>query len=54
MKICPACNTEFECITNGDEPCWCEKLPNIVPLDSSSCLCPACLEIKIKELQSKK
>ena len=54
MSKCPECNTEFECGANNTEPCWCTKLPNIVPLDSSACLCPACLELKIKEIQSKK
>jgi hypothetical protein len=41
-KICPECQTEFGCYTSQ---CWCDKLPNIVPLDPDrSCLCQACLE----------
>ena len=54
MNICPDCKTEFHCGSNDKEPCWCCSLPNIVPLDSKECLCPACLEKKIKELQSHK
>lgn len=51
---CNNCNTEFVCNANSSEPCWCSALPNIVPLDSLSCLCPACLQKKIKELQTTK
>ena len=53
MSKCPICNTEFECGANNPEPCWCTKLPNIVPLNTDSCLCQACLKLKIKELESK-
>jgi len=41
-KICPECKAGFGCFTSE---CWCDELPNIVPLDPGrSCLCPACLE----------
>jgi hypothetical protein len=41
-KVCPECKTAFGCFTSE---CWCDELPNIVPLDASrGCMCPACLE----------
>lgn len=54
MNLCPNCNKEFHCGSNDKEPCWCSSLPNIVPLDAESCLCPDCLQKKIDELKNKK
>jgi hypothetical protein len=53
MNTCPNCKTEFHCGSKDKEPCWCCSLPNIVPLGSQNCLCPACLEKEIKKLQDK-
>ena len=46
VKICGRCGADFLCgpqKDNGD--CWCDRLPNIIPLDANklSCLCPDCL-----------
>lgn len=50
---CFNCGTELICgAENGDPTCWCDNLPNIMPLnaEANSCYCQACLE---KELQKK-
>jgi len=42
LKICPECNTEFNCSSAN---CWCSKLPNIMSMNpGKGCLCPECLE----------
>lgn len=47
-KICPECKSSFQCCS--DKPgCWCEQLPNVIVLnEDAECLCPLCLEKKIK------
>jgi hypothetical protein len=46
-KTCEQCGTEFSCFTSD---CWCNDLPNIMPLDEKKgCLCKNCLESIIKE-----
>jgi hypothetical protein len=46
-KACEQCGTEFSCYTND---CWCNELPNIVPLDlERGCLCPECLKKLIEK-----
>ncbi|MFC5270548.1 cysteine-rich CWC family protein [Adhaeribacter terreus] len=50
---CYKCGTGLLCgAVNGDAICWCDSLPNIMPLneDATSCYCKSCLE---KELQKK-
>jgi Predicted Fe-S protein len=45
-KCCSACGTTFECGSGGQQGgCWCQDLPNLMPLtfDSGDCLCPECL-----------
>lgn len=51
VKICGQCGAEFLCgpqEDNGD--CWCDRLPNIMPLLSpaDACLCKACLQLAIE------
>jgi hypothetical protein len=44
-KSCEQCGKEFSCYTSD---CWCNDLPNIVPLDMErGCLCPECLKTLI-------
>jgi len=46
-KVCDQCGTGFSCYTSN---CWCDTLPNIVPLDpDKGCLCPACLQALIEQ-----
>lgn len=52
-STCTRCSATFHCGAKDNEPCWCCALPNIVPVNAASCLCPACLEAEIKSLQSK-
>lgn len=50
---CFKCGAELVCgAVNGDATCWCDSLPNIMPLneESMSCYCRDCLE---KELLKK-
>ncbi|HXC06658.1 MAG TPA: hypothetical protein VNZ86_18000 [Bacteroidia bacterium] len=42
IKSCAQCGTGFSCYTSE---CWCNDLPQIMPLDQlRGCLCPVCLE----------
>jgi len=46
QKWCSQCGNEFECGSGGKNGgCWCQDLPNVMPLslDSSDCLCADCL-----------
>ncbi len=55
-SLCPRCGAAFRCgCVAGDAECWCVKLPNVMPLPSTtasaagdaapaSCFCPACLQ----------
>ncbi|MFI5149695.1 MAG: hypothetical protein ACHQRM_08170 [Bacteroidia bacterium] len=46
-KACAQCGTGFSCFTSD---CWCNTLPNIMPLDPErGCLCPACLEKTVND-----
>ncbi|PQO95934.1 hypothetical protein C5614_17560 [Massilia phosphatilytica] len=57
MSTCTRCGAEFGCAmadgTDGGAPCWCTKLPPVVPLPSpgaaAGCWCPACLEQHIAQ-----
>ena len=53
-KTCSNCNASFKCgATESDGKCWCNALPNIVPLAvNEDCLCPTCLKLKIDEMES--
>jgi len=49
-KVCGQCGAEFLCgptEDNGD--CWCDRLPNVMPLLSpeAGCLCKNCLQAAI-------
>lgn len=45
-KVCPRCLAVFSCCT---ENCWCEDLPQIMPLSEfEDCLCYDCLKIEIE------
>ena len=48
---CFQCGAELVCgAVNGDATCWCDSLPNIMPLneEATSCYCQACLEKVMK------
>lgn len=50
---CFQCGSDLVCgAVNGDATCWCDGLPNIMPLNpkATSCYCQNCLE---KALQKK-
>jgi hypothetical protein len=45
--FCFQCGAELVCgAVNGDATCWCDSLPNIMPLneEATSCYCRDCLE----------
>ncbi|MFN2646151.1 MAG: cysteine-rich CWC family protein [Burkholderiales bacterium] len=45
---CARCDAPFHC--GADEAhCWCEALPPLEPLAGRGCLCPACLELELRE-----
>jgi hypothetical protein len=49
---CFNCGAELVCgAINGDATCWCDSLPNIMPLnkEATSCYCQACLEKVMQE-----
>jgi len=50
-KNCSICGVSFTCgAISENEKCWCNALPNIMPLDfSKDCRCPECLDKIIKE-----
>jgi hypothetical protein len=45
---CSICGIDFECGANTHD-CWCNAVPNIMPVEGSSCWCPKCLEQKVAE-----
>lgn len=55
-SICELCHGSFECGKDSKNGCWCDKIPNVmpVPTDTGSCLCPDCLQKKVKEILQKK
>lgn len=46
MTACGICNQTTRC--SGDTRCWCFEYPAILSLNTSQCLCPACMEKLIK------
>jgi len=59
MKTCPFCNRKFRCgYSEGQDTCWCAGYPNIMPLEEENraegCLCPDCLEYRIRERMANK
>ncbi|WP_371764115.1 cysteine-rich CWC family protein [Massilia sp.] len=60
MSTCSQCGAEFGCaMADGTDgaPCWCTKLPPVVPLPvpgtAAGCWCPACLEQHIAQQADK-
>jgi hypothetical protein len=51
QTICTKCKTEFVCGATGNDPCWCTRLSNIVPVSSQECMCPYCLVKEISEIK---
>lgn len=49
QKICPECNTSFDCGGN----CWCSKYPPIMPLTpNEGCYCQKCFHtIMVKRVE---
>ncbi|HXJ52400.1 MAG TPA: cysteine-rich CWC family protein [Burkholderiales bacterium] len=45
---CARCGTSFRCGAD-EEGCWCEDLPALQPVAGRDCLCPACLQLELKE-----
>lgn len=52
---CPSCGAAFECGTQQSTPCWCSRLPPLLPLTPNDnttpgqCLCPQCLAKKLAQ-----
>lgn len=51
--FCLKCGEALFCgAVNGSETCWCDALPNVMPVseEAASCYCKACLEeiLKVK------
>jgi uncharacterized protein len=50
-ETCPECGARFPCgALAGDDSCWCQAVPNVVPVPLSAdarCLCPACLARRV-------
>jgi len=60
MSTCSQCGAEFGCaMVDGTDgaPCWCTKLPPVVPLPvpgaAGGCWCPACLAQHIAQQAAK-
>lgn len=55
-KRCPQCGASFQCTEGvGPENCWCEALPNVMPIgELRQCLCPSCLLAVISKRSVKK
>ena len=54
---CFQCGAELLCgAVNGDATCWCDSLPNIMPLneEATSCYCQKCLEKVMQEKSRQK
>ncbi len=48
-KNCSKCGTAFNCGNINEQPCWCNELPQIMPLsENEDCFCPDCLKIAIE------
>lgn len=52
-QACAACQGMFVCgIAQGQEQCWCMKLPAVLPVSShQTCLCEICLTREIARAQ---
>lgn len=51
---CSECGAAFRCgAAAGEKTCWCFALPQVLPVpqagEKQGCLCPQCLENRIKE-----
>ena len=50
VKICSSCKAKFQCEENTS--CWCYELPHVSidkkKYDEEDCICPKCLEVKIR------
>jgi hypothetical protein len=54
-EICFVCGAAFTCGALDGGKCWCAELPLIVPyIDGATCLCPACLKVKIEAIEAHK
>ncbi|MFS2022295.1 cysteine-rich CWC family protein [Massilia sp. CT11-137] len=60
MSTCSQCGAEFGCAMadgTAGAPCWCTKLPPVVPLPvpgaAAGCWCSACLEQHIAQRTDK-
>ena len=50
QKKCSVCGVAFACGNTGQQACWCNQLPAIMPLDfEQDCRCPQCLKVVIKQ-----
>ncbi len=48
---CRLCGATFHCGVDA-EACWCMEMPKIIPMgETTSCLCPNCLEREIARRQ---
>ena len=46
-KTCQNCNVDFTCYNSG---CWCNNLPQIIPLDPNrNCYCVDCLKVEVQK-----
>lgn len=51
MARCGKCNSEFQCLPDGE--CWCMEKPCGLPVPARNdvaCLCPSCLDKESKDL----
>lgn len=47
-SVCIRCGAEFSCgKSEGASRCWCEDLPQVMPVTDEGCLCPGCLKQEI-------
>ncbi|MFA6456568.1 MAG: cysteine-rich CWC family protein [Bacteroidota bacterium] len=55
-SVCSHCGAHFECGAKaGKETCWCFSLPPVVPQENDDrCLCPTCLNDRIRLLQERR
>lgn len=57
QRICPRCGSPFVCgVAAGTGECWCFELPHVLTVPetdgAAACLCPNCLNQRIREIQS--
>ena len=53
IKHCSRCGDELACgPADGEEKCWCEELPHILPFTGEGCLCPKCARAEVDRLTS--